>query len=83
MLLKRMEQLVRPCSFLLKKNNKGKNDILKIQHCFLYPGKPNKEFNLRHDWNSLISDDESLLVKHYSKEFFPKADDYVSNSNDD
>eukprot|EP00794_Sanderia_malayensis_P008736 gene8736-9669_t len=24
-------------------------------------GQTNKEFNLRHDWNSLISDDESLL----------------------
>ncbi|KXJ26579.1 FAD-dependent oxidoreductase domain-containing protein 2 [Exaiptasia diaphana] len=47
-----------------------------------HTGKPNKEFNLRHDWNSLISDDESLLVKHYSKEFFPKADDYVRYLND-
>ena len=41
-------------------------------------GKTNKEFNMRHDWNSLISDDESLLMKHYSKEFFPHADDLVS-----
>ncbi|XP_070580581.1 FAD-dependent oxidoreductase domain-containing protein 2-like [Ptychodera flava] len=39
-----------------------------------YTGKNNKEFNLRHDWNSLISDDESLQIKHYSKEFFPHAD---------
>ena len=29
----------------------------------IYTGKTNKEFNLRHDWNSLISDDESLLMK--------------------
>lgn len=28
-----------------------------------YTGKTNKEFNLRHDWNSLISDDESLQMK--------------------
>ncbi|XP_077980798.1 FAD-dependent oxidoreductase domain-containing protein 2-like isoform X2 [Glandiceps talaboti] len=39
-----------------------------------YTGKTNKEFNFRHDWNSLISHDESLLIKHYSKEFFPHAD---------
>ena len=33
------------------------------------------EFNLRHDWNSLLSDDESLLFKHYSEDLFPDADD--------
>lgn len=42
-----------------------------------HTGKTNKEFNLRHDWNSLISDDETLQMRHYSKEFFPHADDYV------
>ncbi|XP_048575414.1 FAD-dependent oxidoreductase domain-containing protein 2 [Nematostella vectensis] len=47
-----------------------------------HTGKTNKEFNLRHDWNSLISDDESLLMKHYSKKFFPDADDYVKYLND-
>ncbi len=31
----------------------------------------NKEFNMRHDWNSLLSDDESLLFRHYSRDFFP------------
>lgn len=39
-----------------------------------YTGKTNKEFNLRHDWNSLLSDDESLQFRHYSKEMFPHAD---------
>ena len=34
-------------------------------------GQTNKEFNFRHDWNSLISDDESLQFRHYSKEIFP------------
>ena len=28
-----------------------------------HTGKTNKEFNLRHDWNSLLSDDESLQMK--------------------
>ncbi|KAL5017960.1 hypothetical protein ScPMuIL_003682 [Solemya velum] len=40
-------------------------------------GKNNKEFNMRHDWNSLLSDDETLLFKHYSKVMFPHADDYL------
>ena len=41
-------------------------------------GSTNKEFNFRHDWNSLISDDESLSMKHYTKAYFPQADVYVS-----
>ncbi|CAG2231158.1 FAD-dependent oxidoreductase domain-containing protein 2 [Mytilus edulis] len=39
-----------------------------------HTGKTNKEFNLRYDWNSLLSDDESLLFRHYSKDMFPHAD---------
>ena len=45
-------------------------------------GSKNKEFNLRHDWNSLLSDDDSLLFKNYSKDFFPKADVLVKYLND-
>jgi len=41
------------------------------------PGSTNKEFNFRHDWNTLISDDESLQMRYYSKKYFPHADDYV------
>ena len=33
---------------------------------------------MRHDWNSLLSDDESLLMTKYSKQFFPDADILVS-----
>ncbi|NJL26853.1 MAG: NAD(P)-binding domain-containing protein [Thermoanaerobaculia bacterium] len=40
-----------------------------------FNGYPEKDFNLRHDWNSLISDDDSLLFTKYSKELFPHADD--------
>lgn len=32
---------------------------------------------MRWDWNSLISHDESLLFKNYSKKYFPNADDLV------
>ena len=42
-----------------------------------HTGKPNKEFNLRHDWNSLLSDDETLKFTRYSKELFPDADTYL------
>lgn len=43
-----------------------------------FSGSTNKEFSFRHDWNSLISDDESLQMKHYTKDYFPHADVYVS-----
>ncbi|XP_072276265.1 FAD-dependent oxidoreductase domain-containing protein 2 [Pyxicephalus adspersus] len=42
-----------------------------------YTGRKNKEFNLRHDWNSLLSKDERLHFGHYSHEFLPHADDMV------
>ncbi|XP_071965950.1 FAD-dependent oxidoreductase domain-containing protein 2-like [Antedon mediterranea] len=47
-----------------------------------HTGQTNKEFNFRHDWNSLISDDESLQMRYYSKDFFPQADTYVKYLND-
>ena len=40
----------------------------------VYTGYDDSLRNMRWDWNSLISDDESLLFKHFSKEFFPSAD---------
>ncbi|XP_025062668.1 FAD-dependent oxidoreductase domain-containing protein 2 isoform X2 [Alligator sinensis] len=42
-----------------------------------YTGKSNSEFNLRHDWNSLLSHDSRLLFRHYSRDFFPHADTMV------
>ncbi|XP_028601491.2 FAD-dependent oxidoreductase domain-containing protein 2 isoform X2 [Podarcis muralis] len=42
-----------------------------------YTGKSNSEFNLRHDWNSLLSHNRRLLFRHYSKDFFPDADAMV------
>ena len=41
-------------------------------------GETNTEFNMRHDWNSLLSDDPTMLFKYYSKEMFPPADALVS-----
>ncbi|XP_066917263.1 FAD-dependent oxidoreductase domain-containing protein 2-like [Clytia hemisphaerica] len=47
-----------------------------------HTGKTNKEFNMRHDWNSLISDNDDLLITKYSKEFFPPADTLVKYLDD-
>jgi len=40
-------------------------------------GKASDQFNMRHDWNSLISDDESLRFTNYSDKYFAPADDLV------
>ncbi|EDV20868.1 uncharacterized protein TRIADDRAFT_64282 [Trichoplax adhaerens] len=45
-------------------------------------GEKNVEFNWRHDWNSLLSHDESLVMGRYSDEYFPHADDLVTYFND-
>ncbi|KAF2354889.1 FAD/NAD(P)-binding domain [Trinorchestia longiramus] len=42
-----------------------------------HTGRSNPEFNLRHDWNSLLSHDSSLLYHHFSHDFFPQADSMV------
>jgi thioredoxin reductase len=42
-----------------------------------FTGTSNHEFNLRHDWNSLLSHDRTLELRHYTKEYFPGADVYV------
>ncbi|RUS76560.1 hypothetical protein EGW08_015668, partial [Elysia chlorotica] len=38
-----------------------------------HTGRKNSEFNLRHDWNSLLSHDPSLRVTRYSRSMFPHA----------
>ena len=48
----------------------------------VYTGNNNKDFNLRHDWNSLLSDDDSLLFKNYTKDYFPNADIMVKYLHD-
>ncbi|XP_051572206.1 FAD-dependent oxidoreductase domain-containing protein 2-like [Myxocyprinus asiaticus] len=44
----------------------------------IYTGSQNKEFNLRHDWNSLLSDRSNLLFQRISRELYPNADDFPS-----
>jgi thioredoxin reductase len=48
----------------------------------VYTGYTDSVRNLRWDWNSLISDDEALLFKNYSRDFFPDADEMVLYLND-
>ncbi|MEM9367227.1 MAG: NAD(P)-binding domain-containing protein [Planctomycetota bacterium] len=48
----------------------------------VYTGTDDPELNLRHDWNSLLTDDHSHLFKEYSKEYFPKTDALVEYLND-
>jgi thioredoxin reductase len=42
-----------------------------------YTGYDDPEINLRWDWNSLLSDDDSMLFTKYSKDYFPNADALV------
>lgn len=44
----------------------------------VYTGYDDPEVNLRFDWNSLLSDDESLRIKNYSREYFPPAEALLS-----
>lgn len=40
----------------------------------VYTGSDDKNLNLRYDWNSLLND-EDLLFKQFSEEFYPHTDD--------
>jgi thioredoxin reductase len=44
-------------------------------------GRDDPDFKLRHDWNSLLSD-ENLLFTNYSKDFYPDKKDLVRYLND-
>ncbi len=43
----------------------------------IYTGYDDPEINLRFDWNSLLGDSDEMLFKHYSEDYFPKADQLV------
>ncbi|XP_026859127.1 FAD-dependent oxidoreductase domain-containing protein 2 [Electrophorus electricus] len=40
----------------------------------VYTGRRNREFNLRHDWNSLLSNRPNLLFQRVSRDLYPEAD---------
>ena len=43
----------------------------------IHTGSSDPEFNLRADWNSLLTDDPAKLFGRYSSRYFPAADDLV------
>jgi len=47
----------------------------------VYTGKNIEDFNLRHDWNSLLND-EDLLFTNYSEEYYPSNKELVHYLND-
>lgn len=44
----------------------------------VYTGIDNPETNMRWDWNSLLTNDYSLLFKNYSKEYYPRTTDLLN-----
>jgi len=46
-----------------------------------FTGNDNKDFNLRHDWNSLLND-EDFLFKDYSNKFYPNSNELFEYLND-
>ena len=46
-----------------------------------YTGSDDKEFNLRHDWNSLLNDDD-FSFKNYSDDYYPSSKSLVEYLND-
>lgn len=40
----------------------------------VYTGSDDPEFNMRHDWNSLLTEGEGPLFKEHTTAFFPRAD---------
>jgi thioredoxin reductase len=48
----------------------------------VYTGFEDQEINLRWDWNSLLTDEDSTTFKEFSKEYFPPADAMVSYCED-
>ena len=46
-----------------------------------YTGETNSDFNLRHDWNSLLND-EKMLFSDYTDELYPNSDKLFNYFND-
>jgi thioredoxin reductase len=64
-------------SFFDKYPHSGKLISINKKHT----GTDIAEFNLRHDWNSLLSD-ENLLFTEYSDDYYPDSADLVNYLND-
>jgi len=66
------------CGSFFKKYPHSKN-LISINK--VNTGSSNEDFNLRHDWNSLLND-EQFLFKQYSKKFYPNSMDLYTYLND-
>lgn len=67
------------CCGIFFKNFPHSGKLISINKRFT--GENNKDFNLRHDWNSLLNDEE-LLFKDYSTDFYPNSIDLYKYLND-
>ncbi|PCI12296.1 MAG: pyridine nucleotide-disulfide oxidoreductase [Thiotrichales bacterium] len=47
-----------------------------------YTGSNNPEFNLRHDWNSLLTEGQEIKLSDYDDDLYPSADNLVTYLND-
>ncbi|WP_046004132.1 NAD(P)-binding domain-containing protein [Pseudoalteromonas rubra] len=47
----------------------------------VFTGSDDYEFNLRHDWNSLLTDDQGIKFSNYDTNLFPHADSMVEYLN--
>lgn len=54
--------------------------LISLNKCYNWFSE--KEFNLRHDWNSLLTDDYSHMFPDYTKELYPKNYVLVRYAND-
>ena len=44
----------------------------------VFTGLEDPEVNLRWDWNSLLCNNSQLLLKNYTRDYFPRADTFVT-----
>ena len=54
--------------------------LISLNKCYNWFDEP--DFNLRYDWNSLLTHDNSMRFTEYTKALYPKADTYVQYLND-
>ena len=47
-----------------------------------HTGSDDPEFNLRHDWNSLLSEENAPLFRDYDERYFPRAENLIRYLND-
>ena len=54
--------------------------LISLNKCYNWFDEP--DFNLRYDWNSLLTNDNSMRFPDYTKKLYPHADTFVKYVND-